>query len=92
MAEYSAFIELLRDVIAHGITFLEVRLDSQLVVSQLNEVYHVRHPTLLHHFLRIRLFERNFEHIVYNHIRRNQKNFIDAYANYILDRHVSHTL
>ena len=39
VVEYNVFIELLRDVIVHGVTFLEVRLDSPLVVSQLNEDY-----------------------------------------------------
>ena len=33
VAEYSAFIELLRDAISHGVLSLEVRLDSDLVVS-----------------------------------------------------------
>ena len=35
VAEYSAIIELLRDAISHGVLSLEVRLDSQLIVSQL---------------------------------------------------------
>ena len=33
VAEYSAIIELLQDVISHGVVSLEVHLDSQLVVS-----------------------------------------------------------
>ena len=33
VAEYSAVIELLRDAISHGVLSLEVRLDSELVVS-----------------------------------------------------------
>jgi ribonuclease HI len=32
VAEYSVVIELLRDIISHGIRCLEVHLDSQLVV------------------------------------------------------------
>ena len=35
-AEYRDVIKLLWDALSHGITQLEVRLDSQLVVSQLN--------------------------------------------------------
>ena len=54
---YSAIIELLRDAISHGILSLEVRLDSELVVSQLNGLYHVRDPALLRRFLRVRLLE-----------------------------------
>ena len=54
VAEYSAVIELLRDAISHGVLSLEVHIDSQLVVSQLNGLYHVRDPTLLQRFLRVR--------------------------------------
>ena len=41
VAEYRAVIELLWDSFSRGITQLEVRLDSQLVVSQLNRAYQV---------------------------------------------------
>ena len=41
MVEYSEFIELLWDATLHGISHLEVRLDSQLMVSQLNGDYQV---------------------------------------------------
>ena len=51
VAEYSAVIQLLRDAISHGVRSLEVRLDSELIVSQLNGLYHVRDPTLLRRFL-----------------------------------------
>ena len=68
VAEYSAVIELLRDAISHVVLSLEVRLDSQLVVSQLNGLYHVRDPTLLRRFLRVRLLEWQFESITDIHI------------------------
>ena len=41
VAEYMEFIELLWDSILHGITLLEVKLESQLVNSQLNGDYQV---------------------------------------------------
>ena len=41
VAEYSVIIKLLRDAISHGVLSLEVRLDSELVVSQLNGLYNV---------------------------------------------------
>ena len=47
VVEYSDMIELLSAAISHGIHSLEARPDSQLVVSQLNGLYHVRDPTLL---------------------------------------------
>ena len=57
VVEYSVVIELLRDAISHGVHSLEVHLDSQLIVSQLNGLYHIRDPTLLRRFLRVRLLE-----------------------------------
>ena len=41
VAEYTAVIELLWDALSRGITQLEFRLASQLVVSQLNRAYQV---------------------------------------------------
>ena len=46
-----------KDAISHGVLSLEVRLDSELVVSQLNGLYHGRDPTLLSRFLRVILLE-----------------------------------
>ena len=57
VAKYSVFIKLLRDAISHGVLSLEVHIDSQLVVSYLNVLYHIRDPTLLQRFLRVRLLE-----------------------------------
>ena len=91
VAEYSAIIELLRDAISHGVLSLEVRLDSELVVSQLNGLYHVRDPTLLRRFLRVRLLERQFDNITYIHIPRINNQVADSYANYVLDWHLFHT-
>ena len=57
IVEYSSVTELLCDAILHGIQSLEVHLDSQLVVLQLNGMYHIRYPTLLQILLRVRLLE-----------------------------------
>ena len=92
VAEYRAVIEILWDSLSRGITQLEVRLDSQLVVSQLNRTYQVRNPILLRQFLQVRLLEINLDYISFNHIPRNDNTITDAYANYILDWHLTHLL
>jgi ribonuclease HI len=61
IAEYSIVIELLVDAISLEICHLVVRLDSQLVVLQLSNVYTIRSPTLLRVYLRIRLLECYFD-------------------------------
>jgi ribonuclease HI len=45
IAEYSAVVELLVDAISLRIRCLVVRLDSQLIVLQLSNVYSIRSPT-----------------------------------------------
>ena len=90
VAEYSVVIELLRDAISYGVLSLEVRLDWELVVSQLNGLYHVRDPTLLRRFL-VRLLEWKFDNITYIHIPRINNQVADSYANYVLDWHFFHT-
>ena len=87
LAEYSAVIELLIDVIHHGIDHLIVRLDSQLEVSQLNGVYNIRNPTLLRKYFCIKLLERKFQFITYEHIPRHLNHVSDALENYVLDWH-----
>jgi ribonuclease HI len=47
IAEYNDVIELLVDVISLRIHHLVVRLDSQLVVLQLSNIYSIQSPTLL---------------------------------------------
>ena len=87
VAKYSAVIELLWDAILS----LEECLDSELVVSQLNGLYHVRDPILLRRFLCVRLLEWQFDNITYIHILRINNQVADSYANYVLDWHLFHT-
>jgi hypothetical protein len=86
IVEYNAVIELLTDAISLDICHLIVRLDSQLVVLQLSNVYSIRSPTLLHVYLRIRLLERHFDYIEYQCILRCLNTLTYALANYVLDK------
>ena len=88
IAEYSVVLELLTEVVNLSIHELLVYLDSQLVVSQLNGHYSVRNPSILRHYLHIRLLEINFDYITYHHIPRHMNTLIDAVANLVLDRHL----
>jgi ribonuclease HI len=88
--EYSAVIELLRDALSHGISYLWVYLDAQSVVSQLNGVYHVYDPTLHRRFLRVRLLECCFDYIMYIHVPRRLNQMTNTLVNQVLDWHISH--
>ena len=88
IAEYSAAIELLPESISFGIRRLIVRLDSELVVLQLNRFYAIRNPVLLRLFLRVRLLECEFDYIEYQHIPRSLNTLADAITSQMLSRHV----
>jgi hypothetical protein len=60
------------------------------IVLQISNVYSIRSPTLLRIYLRIRLLERHFDYIEYQHILRSLNTLTDALANYVLDRHLNH--
>lgn len=51
-----------------------------------------RNLILLHHYLRVRFLERQFEVITYEHIPREFNTIADSLANYVLDWHLSHSL
>ena len=88
ISKYSAVIELLSESFSFGIRRLIVRLDSELVVLQLNRVYAIRNPVLLRLFLKVRLLEREFDYIKYHHIPRSLNTLADAIASRMLNRHL----
>ena len=88
VAEYSVVIELLAEAINLGIRTLLVNLDSQLVVHQLNGRYSVRDHHILRLYLHVKLLEKNFDFITYQHIPRRLNTLSDALANHVLDRHL----
>ena len=88
IVEYSAIIELLSEAISFGIWSLIIRLDSELIVLQLNRVYAIRNPVLLRLFFRVRLLEWEFDYIEYQHIPRNLNTFIDALASSVINIHL----
>lgn len=90
ITEYSAVIELLSEAVALGIRVLVVKLDSKLIVLQLNNHYLVINPQILCMYLRVRLVERNFDSITYQHIPHNLNTLTDALANFVLDKHLCH--
>jgi len=88
ISEYSAVIELLSESISFGIRSLIVRLDSELIVLQLNRVYAIRNLVLLRLFFRVRLLEREFDYIEYQHIPRYLNILANEIASQMLNRHL----
>jgi ribonuclease HI len=88
--EYDVVIGLLAEASHRHIRHLSVLLDSQLVVLQLNNVYHVHDPCLFRKYLQVRLLSRNFDSITFTHIPRQLNQVADHMANLVLDWHLSH--
>ena len=85
IAEYTSIINLLSESISYEIDSLVVYLDSQLIVSQLNNIYQVRDPCLYRQYLSVRLLERSFNYSNYFHIPRNHNWLADSITNQALD-------
>ena len=88
--EYQAMIGLLMKALSSDVSNIRVYLDSKIVVQQLSWVYTIRNPLLLHIFRRVRLLERSFEQVTYEHIPRHLNDVADSLANYVLDWYISH--
>ena len=91
MAEYTAVINLLSKAISYGIDSVAVYLDSQLIVSQLNNIYRVRDPCLYHQYLRVRFLQRSFTYINYLYIPRSHNWLADSITNQALHWHIIHS-
>lgn len=64
---------------------IELRMDSQLVVRQLEFRYQVRHPRLKPFFARLLALRRQFEVFTVLHVPREQNKRADELANLALD-------
>ena len=67
-AKYDGVIGFLVSFLHLGIHHLDVFLDSQLLVSQLNNCYWVHNPCLFRKFLCTRHLVRHFEYITFMHV------------------------
>ena len=88
-AEYDVVISLMCEALHQGIRHMHVYLDSQLVVSQLNQTFETRDANLFRKYLRARRLSRQFDYITFSHVSRNQNQTADRIANNILDWNAS---
>lgn len=84
-AEYQATIAGLESALALGARHVELRLDSELVVRQLQYRYRVRNPRLQPFFHRIIELRNRFEGFDVRHVPRDQNRRADQLANLALD-------
>jgi ribonuclease HI len=85
VAEYEGVILALEFAGMLGAQDLEIRLDSELVVKQLNKQYKVKHPTLKPLYERARILMGAFRRVGVSHIPRADNRLADKLANDELD-------
>jgi ribonuclease HI len=85
-AEYRAAIAALEAALALGVREVELRMDSELVVRQLDSRYKVRNPSLRRLFGRVKDLQVRFASFEVNHVRREANRRADQLANQALDR------
>ena len=69
-----------------GVVSVDVKMDSELVVKQVNKEYKVKHPVLKEQFLRLREALAPFGRVQFIHVPRAQNADADALANEAMDR------
>lgn len=85
VAEYQAVYLALEKAQKLGTRQVDFRLDSQLVVNQMNGVYRVKHSELMPIHNRIRELASHFHRVTFVHVRREYNQLADGMVNRILD-------
>lgn len=86
VAEYRALLRGLEEAKRYGVTELECRLDSELVVRQLNRVYKVRDKDLVPLFVKVWNLAQAFRSIRFLAIPRSKNREADRLVNQALDQ------
>ncbi|MBV8150311.1 MAG: ribonuclease HI family protein [Candidatus Eremiobacteraeota bacterium] len=87
VAEWSGLVAGLEGALELGVDAIVVRLDSELVVRQLDGRYRVKQPHLVPLYNRARSLLRRFAHAEIGHVPRRENKVADALVNRILDAH-----
>ncbi|OGC50929.1 hypothetical protein A2716_02750 [candidate division WWE3 bacterium RIFCSPHIGHO2_01_FULL_40_23] len=85
VSEYKALVRGLSEVLDLGIKAVKCRLDSELVVKQLNGEYRVKDTHLKDLFSHVKLLCEKFDFIEFMHVQRNENKEADRIVNEVLD-------
>lgn len=90
-AEYQGVRLGLEKAIHRGIKTLEFRIDSMLVVNQLNGLYTIKNRELWPINERIQMLLKGFDSVVFKHVPRELNTLADGLVNKFLDEHENET-
>ena len=85
VAEYAALVACLRRAGELGVTELELRSDSELLVKQMRGEYRVKNADLKQLFLDASRAARSIGSVTYTHVRREHNELADRLVNEALD-------
>jgi len=88
-AEYQAVRLGLEKALELGLKKVDFRLDSMLVVNQMNGIYTIKNRELWPINERIRDLVSNFEVVTFQHVPREHNQLADAEVNRALDAHIA---
>lgn len=85
VAEYHGLLAALAWAVNRGVTSLEIRSDSELLVKQMLGVYRVKNPRLQALHGRARLLAERIGGVRFRHVRRELNKEADRLANLAMD-------
>jgi probable phosphoglycerate mutase len=85
VAEYRGLIAALAWAVAHGISRLRVRSDSELLVKQMRGEYRIKHPGLQPLSVEARRLIQQIGDVRFEHVRRELNREADRLANDAMD-------
>lgn len=88
-AEYMGVISAMEKAKEMGASELVFKLDSKLVVEQLQRNWKVKEPTLQKLFIRAYNLMQGFDDVSLTHVRREENKEADAEVNKVLDARIT---
>ena len=85
VAEYEAALFGLQKALDYGAEVVDFKMDSLLVVNQMNGLFKVKNDELLSLYTRLKSFADNFQRVRYVHVRREYNRVADGVVNELLD-------
>ncbi len=84
-AEYRAIIAALEEAVRLGVKQVDIKMDSELVVKQINGEYRVKKATLKPLYQQVKQWQGSLQGLTITHIPRQQNIEADKLANKALD-------
>jgi ribonuclease HI len=88
VAEYQALYLALKRALELKASILHMKLDSELVVNQMNGLYKVNDQNLMPLHNRIEELMNRFEKVTFSHVSREDNTLADGMVNKLLDAHI----